>query len=58
MAKKRQISSAGATVINATTGLLKSIGYILLVVGIALTLSTTAIVVANDVLASSNESSE
>ena len=51
MAKKRRVSSAGATVINATTGLLKSLGYILLVVGIALTLSTAAIVVANDVLA-------
>ena len=51
MAKKRRISSAGATVVNATAGLLKSVGYILLVVGIALGLSTAAIVVANDVLA-------
>ena len=51
MAKKRQMSSAGVTVVNATTSFLKSVGYILLVVGIALVLSTTAIVVANDVLA-------
>ena len=51
MAKRRRVSNAGATVMNATAGLLKSVGYILLIVGIALVLSTATRVVANDVLA-------
>ena len=51
MARKKRISHAGFAVMDATTGLLKSIAYILLIVGIALVLSAFAITVANDVFA-------
>jgi len=51
MAKKRRMNHAGFAFMSATTGLLKSIAYVLLIVGIALALSAMAITVANDVFA-------
>ena len=51
MAKKRRMNHTGFAVMSATTGLLKSIAYVLLIVGIALALSAMAITVVNDVFA-------
>ncbi len=51
MAKRKPINHAGFAFMSATTGLLKSIAYILLIVGVALTLSAVAVTVANDVFA-------
>ena len=54
MAKKRRrrrSNGAGVAVVSAATGLLKSVGYILLIVGIALIISTCIVTVVNDAFA-------
>ena len=51
MAKKRRMNHTGFAFMSATTGLLKSIAYVLLIVGISLAISAVVITVVNDVFA-------